>query len=235
MPPRVAIVAALEREVAPLTAKFTRRSQPGQSFALFERAEVRLVCGGIGGKHAASATRWLIANAKPQLVMSIGFAGALMDRYRVGDVITPATVLDAATGETFGSQRSGVLVTASGVLSEAEKRSFAARYQGDAVDMEAAAVARVAQENGISYMAVKVISDELGFAMPPMDRFVGDSGEFQTSRLLAHAAVRPSLWPVLMKLGKNAKTASSQLCGWLENQISRDFQDILMVGGKART
>jgi adenosylhomocysteine nucleosidase len=167
--------------------------------------------------------------------MSIGFAGALVDRYRVGDVITPATVLDAATGERFGSQGSGVLVTASGVLSEAEKRNFAAKYEADAVDMEAAAVARVAQENGLPFMAVKAISDELGFAMPPMDRFVANSGQFQTSRLLAHAAVRPSLWPVLLKLGRNAKKASSQLCGWLENQISRDFQDILVVGGEART
>ena len=234
MPPKVAIVAALEREVAPLTKKFARRVQPGQRFALFESGDVRLVCGGIGGAHAASATRWLIADAKPEAVMSIGFAGGLVPDRHVGDVITPATVIDASSGETFSvSDGEGVLVTAEGVLAEAGKQSLATRYKADAVDMEAASVARVAQENGIPFFAVKVISDEVGFAMPPLQRFVTD-GQVSTSKLLAYAAVRPSLWPVLMRLGNNAKIASSQLCRWLENQISRDFQDILEFHGKAR-
>jgi len=234
MPPRVAIVAALEREVAPLARQFTRRVQPGQPFAVFERADVRLVCGGIGAAHAAAATRWLIADARPEVVMSVGFAGGLVPDCHVGDVITPATIVDATTGETFAaSDGKGVLVTAVGVLGEAEKQGLAARYKANAVDMEAASVARVAQQNGIPFFAVKAISDEVGFTMPPLQRFVSD-GQVRTSKLLAYAAVRPSLWPVLMQLGRNAKTASSQLCCWLENQISRDFQDIFGLCNKTR-
>lgn len=235
MPPKVAIVAALEREVAPLTSKFTRRVRPGQPFAVFESGDVRLVCGGIGGSHAASATRWLIAEAKPEVVMSIGFAGGLVPDRHVGDVIAPAAVIDANTGAAFPTMEGkGVVVTAGGVLAQVEKQSLAAQYQAEAVDMEAAAVARVAQENGIPFLAVKAISDELGFAMPPLQPFVQD-GEVRTSKLLAYAAVRPSLWPVLMRLGRNAKTASSQLCRWMENHISRDFHDISAVYGKAGT
>ncbi len=164
--------------------------------------------------------------------MSIGFAGGLVPQCHVGDVLTPATVIDSSSGDIFAtSDGKGVLVTATGVMAEAEKQSLAARYNAQAVDMEASAVARVAQENGIPFFAVKAISDEVGFAMPPLQQFVSD-GQVRTSKLLAYVAVRPSLWPALMRLGKNAKTASSQLCAWLENQISRDFRDILSVCGK---
>jgi len=229
--PRVALIAALEREVAPLTKTFTRRRHA--DWVIFEKGDVRLVCGGIGGNHAAAATRWLITDAQPEVLGSIGFAGALAPDYHVGAVLTPATVIDGSTGETFvAALGTGVLVTAAGVLNEAEKEALAASYHAQAADMEAAAVARVALENGIPFFAVKAISDELGFAMPPMNRFVSDTGQFQTAELLSYAAVRPSLWPVLARLGKNAKKASSQLCHWLENQINRDFQDIQRACGK---
>ena len=49
---------------------------------------------------------------------------------------------------------------------------LAQSYGAQAVDMEAAAVARGAQARGVRFMAVKAISDESTFAMPSMDRFV---------------------------------------------------------------
>jgi adenosylhomocysteine nucleosidase len=227
MSPRAGIVAALEREVAPLVRNFTREAgQPG--LMVFRQGDVTLVCGGIGLRPATSATRWIIAQHKPEVVMSVGFAGALVPDCKVGDVVTPGTVIDGDTGESFSvSGGRGVLVSTLAVASETGKREFAAKYGAKAVDMEAAATARVAQENGIAFFAVKVISDEVGFAMPAMERFVDEAGQFHTFELLAYAAVRPRLWPVLVRLGANSRRASSQLCGWLENQMSRDFHDIL--------
>lgn len=232
--PKVAMVAALEREVAPLTRQFIRRETPGQPFAVFERADVRLVCGGMGTARSALATRWLVADAKPEIIISIGFAGGLVPGCRVGEIVVPAEVLDAASGESFSvAAGEGLLVTTSDVVGEAEKRKLAARHRAKVVDMEASAVARVARENGIPFFAVKVISDEVGFAMPPLQQFF-ENGQVRTGKLLLYAAVRPSLWPALMRLGTNAKKASSQLCGWLENQISRDFHGILDVCGNAQ-
>jgi len=236
MPPKVVLIAALKREIAPLAKSFKPSKRGSDRFAVLERGDVSLLCGGIGGKHAEVAARWAIASLRPAVVMSVGFAGALTADCKVGDVITPATVIDANTGESFLARGGGgVLVSNAGVLAESGKRQLAARYGAEAVDMEAAAVARVAQERGIPFFAVKAISDEVGFAMPPMDRFVGAGGKFKTSKLLAHVAVRPALWPVLTRLGGNAKLASSQLSGWLENQMSRDFDGILeIVNDKAR-
>lgn len=235
MPPRVALIAALEREVANLVRGFRRRRDLTELFSVFESANVSLICAGIGAQRAAAATRWAIATLKPEVVMSIGFAGALVLDRRVGDVIAPATVVDGNTGESFSSRcGNGVLVTASSVLGREEKRTLAARYHSEAADMEAAAVARVAQESGIPFFAAKTISDEMDFPMPPLDRFIDGQGRFRNSKLLAYAVVRPALWPVLVRLRANAKTASSQLCRWLENQISRDFQDSFGVCGNSR-
>ena len=225
--PKVAIVAALRREVAPLARKFARVDAGPDASCAYRGSDVLLVCGGIGGKNAAVAARWAIASIKPELVMSAGFAGALVAECKVGDVISPGTVIDEATGESFPvASGRGVLVTSASVHDERGKSELAVGYRAQAVDMEAAAVARVAGENGIPFFAVKSISDEVGFRMPPMERFIDERGRIRNSGLLAYAAVRPVLWPVLVRLGMNAKEASSQLCKWLMNQMSRDFQDI---------
>lgn len=228
MPPRVAIIAALEREIAPLVKGF-RRETPSDTFrTLFSHEQISVVCGGIGSKAPVGAAQWLIDRTRPELIVSAGFAGALVPGRKVGDVITPGTVIDAMSGERFFiPSGSGILVTTPIVASESQKRELATEHGAVAVDMEAAAVARVAHAKGVPFVAVKVISDEAGFPMLPMDRFIDGMGKFHTSELLGYVAVRPWLWPAVVQLGKNARKASSQLCDWLMNQISRDFEDIL--------
>ena len=226
MPPKFGIIAALEREIAPLARKLARRKDGPAGLAIFENREVCLVCGGIGAKQATSAARWLIASCKPEVLMSVGFAGALVPALSVGDVIAPGKVIDGITGEQFPvGPGDRVLVSSEGVVSEDAKKSLEAKFRAHAVDMEAAAVARVAQTTGVPFAAVKAISDELGFIMLPMDRFV-EAGKFRLWRFLSYVAIRPGTWPAVARLGANARKASSQLCGWLENQISRDFQDV---------
>ena len=231
--PRVAVVAALEREIAPLAKALTRRKQVPNGIVAFEADYLLIVCGGIGTPRAAVATGWAIATLKPEVVMSVGFAGALNPAGKVGSVITPGTVIDAGTGEAHTVRAGqGVLVTESAVAARRGKRELALLYNADAVDMEAAAVARVAKENATAFFAAKVISDEVDFALPPLQQFVSEAGKFRTSEFLAHVALRPALWPAVARLGANASKASSQLCNWLENQMRRDFQDILEGVGR---
>jgi adenosylhomocysteine nucleosidase len=233
---RIALIAALEREVAPFAKGLRRRKQAYEGMVAFESDYLLMVCGGIGTARAAAATSWAIATLKPEVVMSVGFAGALTASCKVADVITPGTVIDGGTGEIFAVRAArGVLVTESAVAATGGKRDLALLYGADAVDMEAAAVARVAQENGVPFFAAKVISDAVDFAMPPLQQFVSEAGKFQTPEFLAHVAVRPALWPAVARLGANSRKASSQLCNWLENQMRRDFQHILEgVSGNAR-
>ena len=73
----VAIVAALEREVAGLVKSWPRVSRDfeGRSFKFFEKSNAVLVCGGIGPEAARRATEAVVALYRPAELISAGFAG----------------------------------------------------------------------------------------------------------------------------------------------------------------
>src|SRR5258707_6852349 len=66
-------------------------------------------------------------------------------------------------------------------------------FRSSIVDMEAAAVAQGAETRGVSFGALKVVSDEAAFAMPPVHGFVAPDGKFRTASFAAHVAIRPWL------------------------------------------
>jgi len=217
------MVAALEREVRPLVKRWRRieREHQGQRFSFFEYGQSVLVCGGIGGESARRATEAVIALYQPELVQSVGFAGALDPALKVGEIFSPSRVIDARDGSSVetGCGR-GVLVSAATIAGAEQKVKLAESYGAQAVDMEAAAVARGAQARGVRFMAVKAISDESNFAMPPMDRFVGPDGHFCATAFAANVAAQPWLWPRVLQLARNSAKASRALCGELDRYVN---------------
>jgi adenosylhomocysteine nucleosidase len=219
---KVAMVAALEREVSPLVKRWNQveREYEGRRFKFFESGRVVVVCGGIGAEAARRATEAVFALYQPTLILSVGFAGALDSILKVGDIFAPSRVLDARDGSrTEMAMGRGVLVSAAAVAGVEAKKKLAESYGAQAVDMEAAAVARGAQARGVGFMAVKAISDQSDFAMPAMDRFVDERGQFATGRFAIFSAVRPWLWPRVIQLARNSAKASRALCAELERYI----------------
>jgi len=144
---KIAIVAALDREVSALINGCTRaeREHQGRKFMFFERDEMVLVCGGIGMEAARRAAEAIIGLYHPALVQSVGFAGALEADLDVGDIFTPAVVVDARDGSrTKIAAGTGTLVTFMAVADTRQKSALAQAYSAQAVDMEAAAVAAAA-------------------------------------------------------------------------------------------
>jgi adenosylhomocysteine nucleosidase len=134
----------------------------------------------------------------------------------VGDIIQPRRVINAGDGSSVDLNRGGgVLVTFSAVASPAQKAKLRDSFGAQAVDMEAAAVARAAEARGVGFAVVKVISDEFDFSFPAMERFVDPSGSFLEGRFAWYAALRPWLWPRVLRLARNSGRASRTLCDWL--------------------
>jgi adenosylhomocysteine nucleosidase len=228
---KVAMVAALEREVKPLIRSWrcTEREHVGHKFRFFEKENAVIVCGGIGEEAARRATEAVIALFSPQVVYSVGFAGALNAKLKVGDILLPRRVIDSRegsrvdTGERLGGdnqggENTGALVSFPSVADAQQKSKLAEAYSAQAVDMEAAAVARGAEARGLRFAAVKAISDEFDFVMLPMQRFIGPKGRFRTARFALFAAIRPWTWAQIMRLARNSAVASNALCRWLENR-----------------
>ncbi|MGA7401026.1 MAG: hypothetical protein WCC99_02710 [Candidatus Sulfotelmatobacter sp.] len=217
--PKVAIIAALHREVRALVKTWARiqREHQGRKFTFFEKDEFVVVCGGVGVESARRAAEAVIALYQPAVVYSVGFAGALDSALRVGDVFAPSVVIDARDGSRtqldFGD---GTLLTFMAVAAPDQKEKLAQAYGARAVDMEAAAVAAATQAHGIGFGVTKVISDELDFEMPEMARFITMDGQFKSASFIRYAAVRPWLWKRVGILARNSNHAARVLAQQLD-------------------
>jgi len=145
----------------------------------------RLVLTGIGPEAAAAAARAVLHQEATALAISAGFAGALMPGATVGDVIVATSVVsgrfDGSWTQSGGSivceervRRSvetaatemGVVVQSGPVLSlssvvcrAVDKQDLYHRTGAVALDMESAAIGKVAQSHGIPFAVIRTVSD----------------------------------------------------------------------------
>jgi adenosylhomocysteine nucleosidase len=240
---KVAIVAALEREVRPLIRQWrpVEREHDGRKYKFFENDRAVLVCSGIGPEAARRATEAIINLYAPVLVQSAGFAGALDSTLKVGTVLTPICVIDAKDGSRIEAGVGyWVVVSVDQPASVEQKAKLAEAYWAHAVDMEAAAVARAAQVHDITFVGLIAISDEADFEMPQMELFIAPDGQLRTAPFIAYVAVRPWLWLRVFHLARNSSTAAAALCEWLaqyndEPEDVADPEPDLQAGSGGRT
>jgi adenosylhomocysteine nucleosidase len=219
---KVAIVAALEREVRPLIKGWSvsQREIDGLRFRFFEKDDFVLVCGGIGAEAARRAAEAVIAIYAPSVIYSAGFAGALDPALKVGDVVQPRRVVNASDGSSVNfDQGEGILVSFGSIASPAQKMRLRDSFGAQAVDMEAGAVGRAAEARGAAFAVVKVISDEFDFNFPAMERFVDANGQFLEGRFVWFIALRPWLWAGVARLARNSNRASLVLCDRLRKRM----------------
>jgi adenosylhomocysteine nucleosidase len=244
---KIAIVAALQREVSALVKDWTANTvqHDGREYTFYESAYAVVVCGGIGPEAARRAAEAVIARYSPGIVISAGVAGALVRELRVGETIFPETVIDIQDGSRHETAIKNapvantplgrtILASYPQVAGAEQKQKLAKAYGAQAVDMEAAAVARAAQVHGLPFIAIKSVSDEYAFDLPDMTPFIRN-GEFQTGRFARHLAIRPWLWLPVYRLARNTRIASENLCAWLrESALTNTIVTGSSTGGGAR-
>jgi adenosylhomocysteine nucleosidase len=215
MPPRLAIIAALPREIAVLV----RGTKPDVELLrggihLYRLPHAIVVAGGMGSQRVTQAFQAAVAAAPITAVVSTGLAGACTSALAVGDVVEATTVIEARTGERFAaraSQTPYVLVTTETIASIREKARLAETYAAAVVDMEAATIARLAAAHSLSFRAIKAISDAYDFELESLARFAGKNGHFRTGAFALHTALRPQSWPKAMQLGRASTGALANL------------------------
>lgn len=218
---RIGIISAMEREVAPFISGWRSVHIMEVPFVMRTDAsgETAYVSSGIGREPGIAATEALVTAFKPDVLVSAGFAGALIAERKVGDEILAGVVVDGATGESFQTEsRSNSRIVSSGFIANRKaKLELHSRFEAEAVDMEGAAVATVAKRHGIPFYAVKTISDELEFPMLPFGSFVDGQGKFRTAGFLGHVSLRPTHWPGLLRMGRNSSKAAAKLRSALQH------------------
>jgi adenosylhomocysteine nucleosidase len=220
----IAIVAALDREIAALVTTWSscEKQHSGRTFRFFENENAVVVCGGIGAEAARRAAEAVIALYSPAIIYSAGFAGAADKSLQAGDIVIPRRVIDARDSsstdtdtDTDTATGEGVLVTFASVASPQQKAKLRHAFNAQAIDMEAAAVAKAAAVRRVRFAAVKAISDRSDFPLPPLDNFVAADGTFNTLKFALFVMFRPWMWRNVVRLQRNSALAAHALCGCL--------------------
>jgi adenosylhomocysteine nucleosidase len=113
------------------------------------------------------------------------------------------------------------VVTSAKVSGVEEKARLAEAYPAGLVDMEAAAVARLAAMRGIPFYCIKGVSDGHAARLPDFNLFLTPQGQFQLARFIFFAILRPWYWPELMRMSENSNKASQALRDSLLENLRR--------------
>jgi adenosylhomocysteine nucleosidase len=219
MKPCPGIIAALPREVSALVKGWETRQLPDRVL-VYTKGDAVVACAGMGAKRVALAVEAAMAKMPVTALISVGLAGACDPALKVGEIVRAGVVIDSSTGEQFSeSQYKQVLVSANGIASVSEKARLLAECNADAVDMEAASVARLARQKGLEFHAIKAISDEADFEVEGLSRFATADGQFRTTAFALYTAVRPASWAKVIALGRNSSKALNALTAALNAEL----------------
>ncbi len=239
---RVAIIGAMAGELKPLVRGWVheRRGNVEVWRWKFKDGEWVAACGGAGVDAATRAFAEVEKDGAADLVVSVGWAGALTPQLQTGAAYTVSGVIDARTGERFATEApegraagqhhdrgnpghpailhepevgymGHWLVTSPKVADEHEKHRLALAYGAALVDMEAAGLARLALMRRIPFYCIKGISDGLTDKLPDFNRFIRPDGQFDLTGMVLFSILRPWYWLSLARMGENSRKASQSL------------------------
>ena len=225
--------------VGALTAEFV----PGRVYAAagvidaktgerFEAGEAVLANGGMPPEHTSWRTP---ASARKRAIGEAGESGgreqlssgakARVDSAHVSGTAEAVPFQSVSSTEKTSSAdmraQGPWVVTGARVANTEEKRRLAEAYSAGLVDMEAAAVARLAAMRGVPFLCIKGVSDGHAARLPDFNRFLTQEGQFQLARFIFFAILRPWYWPELMRMSENSSKASQALRDSLLENLRR--------------
>ena len=103
------------------------------------------------------------------------------------------------------------------IVTADEKRRLRERTGATVVEMEFAAVQKIAREWGVPCRAVRVVSDTAGEDLPlDFNRYRDGEGRFQIGRIALAGLLRPfTALPGLMRLDRQSQVAAESLGAFL--------------------
>jgi len=198
-----------------------------------------LTVSGVGPGRAALASRSLVQEGATALV-SWGSAGGLSPDLSPGSLILPKIIIasdqshypvDAAWHTRLCDRLRGrvrfytdPLVESVGVVrTPSEKTALFRRTGAVGVDMESAAVASVAREAGVPFIAVRAVADAIDTTIPKcvLDTF-DEFGRLSPIKLILGLAEHPAEMLGLLRIGRSYRAAQRTLAavaGLTENTL----------------
>jgi purine-nucleoside phosphorylase len=187
---------------------------------------------GAGEKTTRARIATFLKENKPRLLISSGFAGALNDRFRVGDLLlaenysAPELVEALRLLENKLHFRAGQLTTVSAVIdSIADREKLSREEGGDAVDMETRFIAEACATAGIPMISLRAISDTPAAPFPAPPHLLFDIARQRTAfaPLFNYLLWRPLTLGRMLIFAKQITTARRSLTQGLEGLVTSEL------------
>ncbi|GAB6141946.1 purine phosphorylase [Methylosoma difficile] len=236
------IVVALPDELTTLTAKRVQKKH-----CLFISDTLLVAYSGTGPANARQAAELLIHKGATQLI-SWGCAAALSPQLKPGDLALVDTLIDVDNYELSVDKDwhrhakrllakhvtlyCGCLAESTGIVSsKAEKEQLRSFTDAIALDMESVAIAKVAEQHHLPFLAIRSIVDPVSMNLPRAISFAANAeGDIVLARLLLFLALHPLELPQLIKLGLHFSAAKKTL-----TLIAKHLHDLVAIPKSATT
>lgn len=220
----IGVVVALPEELTTLT---NAKIKKGQLHSI--RNNFLVILSGTGPDNARTAALKLVANGADHLI-SWGCAGALSKLLKPGHLVVANQLIDQnnnvinqrpAWPEYLLNNLTSPQVIAPGKLLESpqlvtnkkDKESLHNETHADLVDMESGAIARIAHQNHLPFVAIRAIADTSSMNLPKaVSHSLDENGEVQLSILFKYLITHLHEIPELIKLGLSFNSAKKSLC-----------------------
>jgi adenosylhomocysteine nucleosidase len=239
----IGIVCALPIELGAFLARCERvKKYVGKNFVFrggkYDKIRVVVVESGTGFARARSATFALLDAHSPKWILSCGFAGALSSSIKIGDIVVANSIADVhgqvltidvgfPAAPDQGLHIGRILTSDTVVRLVDEKRQLAERFGTIAVDMESLAVAQVCREQGVRFLSIRSISDDLSSDLPPeVLTLVGPTGTTRFGAALGAIFKRPDSVRDMWKLRQSAHFAAGRLATFLDGIVTQLYNSL---------
>jgi adenosylhomocysteine nucleosidase len=217
----IGITFALPSESSDLRRRLQGLERRGHLLSgKIDNHDVTILHTGVGAKACNERLEILLHKTRPSVVISSGFAGAVSEQLRVGDLILAQNFSDRgllATAERILCDRDPhriKLFTSTSIIdSVAERNEIARAADAGAVDMETGAIADVCKVHGVPLLSLRVVSDTASepFPAPPSVLFDIERQRTRPGRLLAYLLRGPGSISRLFRFSRQIARARARL------------------------
>ena len=245
----IAILGAVTEEIAGIKREINisdrvRLDKSEAWFGKYQGRNIVLVRTGVGRKRAQNATQQVIDKFNPEVIISMGYAGALTEGLNVGDMFVASTIFSPESDSNSFEMddpknlkwlelakktpppenvklKIGRLITVDMVVHTPKaKKELGSRFRAEAVEMETLEIALLARVNKIAFISIRGISDAVNHELIDSSSFLSNDGEISKLRAGWYVLTHPKSLKNVFSLRSNTQIATQNLTDFISRLIS---------------
>jgi len=245
----IAILGAVSEEIAGIKREINisgrvRLDKSEAWFGKWHGKNIVLVRTGVGRKRAQNTTHQVINKFNPEVIISMGYAGALIEGLNVGDLFVASTILNSESDSTSFEMddpknlkwlelakntqppknfklKVGKLITVDMVVHTPEaKKDLRNRFGAEVVEMETLEIALLTRANKIPFISIRGISDAVNHELIDSSSFLDSDGEISKLRAGWYVLTHPKSLKNAFSLRSNTQIATQNLTDFISRLVS---------------